>query len=56
MLLLSPPEAQSGSILQGPPCDDGAHRPEEAAAIGSPDQGPESGRQETRHRPPGLGQ
>lgn len=49
-------ETQGGSVLQGPPRDDGADRPEEAAAVGSPDAGPESRRQETHHRQTGLGQ
>lgn len=49
-------ETQGGSVLQGPPRDDGADRPEEAAAVGSPDAGPEPRRQETYHRQTGLGQ
>lgn len=49
-------EAQGGSVLQGSPRDAGADRPAEAAAVGSPDPGPEPGREEAHHRPAGLGQ
>lgn len=55
-LSLSPSETQSGSVLQGPSRDDGAHRPEEAAPVRSPDAGPEPRREETHHRQTRLGQ
>lgn len=56
MVSLCVSETQTRSVLQGPSRDDGADRPEEAAAVWSPDAGPEPGRQEAHHRQTGLGQ
>lgn len=55
-LSVSPSEAQGGSVLQGPPRDDGADRPQATAPVRSPDAGPEPRRQETHHSQAGLGQ
>lgn len=51
-----PSETQTRSVLQGSSRDDGADRPEEAAAVWSPDAGPEPRRQEAHHSQTGLGQ
>lgn len=53
---LRPSETQGGSVLQGSSRDDGADRPEKAAAVRSPDTRPEQRRQETHHRQTRLGQ